>query len=90
MGWFIGVLKKQKDLITAFAPSLWGSLAGWGYGVKAEAVRRFGGKAGGWRRSRKGPQLKRGLAENQKGPAVERGLGGRECKGNFPYGTPLM
>lgn len=28
MGWFIGVLKKQKDLITAFAPSLWGSPAG--------------------------------------------------------------
>lgn len=89
MGWFIGVLKKQKDLITAFAPSLWGSLAGWGYGVKAEAVRRFGGKAGGWRSGR-GLRLKRGLAENQKGPAVERGLGGRECKGNFPYGTPLM
>lgn len=61
MGWFIGVLKKQKDLITAFAPSLWGSLAGWGYGVKAEAVRRFGGKAG---------------AGGAEGPAVEVGFGG--------------
>ncbi len=89
MGWFIGVLKKQKDLITAFAPSLWGSLAGWGYGVKAEAVRRFGGKAGGWRSGR-GLRLKWGLAGERKGPAVERGLGRREYKGNFPYGTPLM
>lgn len=89
MGWFIGVLKKQKDLITAFAPSLWGSLRDETMGMEAEAIRRFGGKAGGWRSGR-GLRLKWGLAGERKGPAVERGLGGRECKGNFPYGTPLM